>query len=264
MNHKCILRDGSTMNYSDGGEGPVLVFIHGFCEDYSIWNNIAEDLISDYRILQVDCIGFGNSTPGDSFGFSMREQAAALDELLSLLKIDHAVFIGHSMGGYISLCLLSIHPELFKGMVLVHSTADSDTPERKENRNKTIQLVERSPQVFIREFYYNLFAPHRKNEFEREIGVFREKANCILSTSIIGTLKGLRDRENTIELLRNSSIHKLIVAGRYDLLIPVNQLKKLAEYCFCDYDELENSGHMGFLEEPQNLHSVIKNWLKKI
>lgn len=245
------------ISYTDIGEGEVVVWIHGFCEDHTIWDRMVRHFSNRYRCITVDCIGFGRSQPDEAFDFSMESQARAVAFLLSYISVSRATFIGHSMGGYIALSLLAEKPELFSGITLFHSTAAPDTDERKINRNKTIELIRRAPEIFIREFYYNLFAPHRKNEFTAEIELFKEKAACIQPATIISTLKGLRDRNDYREKLKSAECRKLFIAGAHDLLLPAGQLAEQAGDTGAQIYLLENSGHMGFLEEAEESINAV-------
>jgi len=238
------------MAYTDQGEGEAVLLIHGFCETKDIWNGLMPGLTAKYRVIAVDSLGFGDSAPEAGFSFSMRSQAEAILLLLKELAISRCAWIGHSMGGYISLEAAGMQPDIVAGLLLLHSTASADTPERKDNRNKTIEVVKRTPELFIREFYYNLFAPGRKAEFADEIETFKKEAANIDPAYIIGTLEGLRDRPGYIDVLNNLSVPVFYIIGRHDQILPADALVEQATAAGAEYAVLENSGHMGMLEEP--------------
>lgn len=235
-----------------------LLLIHGFIEDHEVWNGIMNDI--DSNIILVDLLGFGDSIPNKTFDFSMYQQAVALNELLDFLQPQDLYVLGHSMGGYVTLELSLLYPDFNMG--LLHSTCVEDNEEKKLNRNKTIEVLEREPSVFIREFYWNLFAEHHKTKFADVIEVLKSKAEKIPVNYIIETVKGLRDRKDHTKTWELAGGNNTMIAGKFDKLFPVDELEELAFLAGADFVELSNSGHMGFYEEPEGLKTAIRLWLE--
>jgi pimeloyl-ACP methyl ester carboxylesterase len=129
------------------GKGQPLVLLHGFLEDHSIWEKIATPLASAYQLMLIDLPGHGK-TPIKEENCSMAFMAKAVIEVLDQEKIDKAIFVGHSLGGYVALSCLQHFPEKFSGICLVNSTTDPDSPERLQNR--AIQAILQNKNLFIR------------------------------------------------------------------------------------------------------------------
>ena len=95
------------LNYKVSGQGPVVLFIHGFCEDLSIWTNSSEYL-NNYTILSIDLPGFGKSE------FIQNQDLATIANeiniLLEQLEVDQVTLIGHSLGGYVGLTFAELFP----------------------------------------------------------------------------------------------------------------------------------------------------------
>jgi pimeloyl-ACP methyl ester carboxylesterase len=124
------------------GTGSPLVFLHGFCETHQIWDSFIEELTPHFTILLFDLPGFGSSRPLNR-QFTIDEVGREVIAELDHLKIDSCVVVGHSLGGYVALAMQSIRPTLFAGIVLFHSTVFADSEEKKLNRDKTIDFVEK-------------------------------------------------------------------------------------------------------------------------
>ena len=61
-----------------------------------------------------------------------------------LAEVDgELVLVGASMGGYCALAAARLAPERVRGLALVGSRAEADTPERREGRAKTIETIRR-------------------------------------------------------------------------------------------------------------------------
>ncbi|NVK84069.1 MAG: alpha/beta fold hydrolase, partial [Cytophagia bacterium] len=130
------------INFKTQGDGFPVILIHGFCEHLEMWNYIIEQLSEDYKVIAVDLPGFGKS-PLLSSPISLEIVAQTLVDWLKNQGIDQAVFLGHSLGGYVSLALAEMFPELIKGFGLIHSTAFADTEEGKVNRDRVVQFIQK-------------------------------------------------------------------------------------------------------------------------
>ncbi len=88
------------MYYEDVGNGPVLLLIHGFPLDHTLWTYQLESLRNEYRLVAPDLRGHGKSQapPGP---YRMEQMAKDLRDLIDALKIERVVLMGLSMGGYI-------------------------------------------------------------------------------------------------------------------------------------------------------------------
>jgi pimeloyl-ACP methyl ester carboxylesterase len=244
--------------YIDQKSAKTLLLLHGFMEDHSVWDGISGNI--NANIIWMDLLGFGESIPNGLFDFSMQQHAVAINELLDHLQPTGLYVLGHSMGGYITMELSLLDPDINIG--LLHSTCIEDNEERKSNRNKTIGVLEKDPAVFIREFYWNLFAEHHKNEFTSRIEILKSKAEKIPVEYIIGSVKGMRDRKDHTKTWELAGGKNIMIAGKYDKLWNIEDLEELAFLAGADFVELSNTGHMGFYEEPEKLINTVKQWME--
>ncbi|CAN5396452.1 alpha/beta hydrolase [soil metagenome] len=94
-----VLVDGQLINYSDEGEGKVIVLLHGWGSKYSTFDDIALHLKKKFRVIRLDFPGFGASPkPSDVWGVS--DYANLTSQFLKKIKAsDVYAIIGHSFGG---------------------------------------------------------------------------------------------------------------------------------------------------------------------
>jgi 3-oxoadipate enol-lactonase len=104
----------STISYDVTGRGRTVVFIHGWTQDRSIWDDQVPVFSKRYRVLRYDSPGYGKSTGFDD------ESAEPLDllVLLEALRIDRAYIVGLSRGGGVALRFAAAYPEKVDGLVL--------------------------------------------------------------------------------------------------------------------------------------------------
>ena len=88
-----------------GGEGPVVVMLHGSGPGATGWANFHRNIdavaSAGYRVILMDCLGWGQSDPIVSTGSRSQLNADTLCALLDGLQIASAHLIGNSMGGSI-------------------------------------------------------------------------------------------------------------------------------------------------------------------
>lgn len=102
------------------GSGPPVVLVHGMVNSSRHWQGVAERLADRYTVIAPDLIGHGDSaTPrGD---YSLGAHASVIRDLLSVLGINRASFVGHSLGGGIAMVFFWQFPERVERLALVSS-----------------------------------------------------------------------------------------------------------------------------------------------
>ena len=102
------------------GPRPSVVLVHGIAGDSSEWEPVLDALSSEYDVIAPDLAGHGESTRlrGDH---SIGAFATWLRDLLEALEIEHATFVGHSLGGGVVMQFAYQFPEYVQRMVLVSS-----------------------------------------------------------------------------------------------------------------------------------------------
>lgn len=243
------------------GAGLPLIFVHGFCETSEIWKDFVKPLTLSKTILTVDLPGFGRSSALDG-PFSIDQVADAVAQWLREQSIAGAVFVGHSLGGYVCLSLAARYPEMVKGLVLFHSTVFPDTPEKKANRDRIISFVKQNGVLpFIDTFVPGLF-------FDASIPAAREVHRIARQTSVnslINYTVAMRDRSGHPEVLESPGLPKLIIAGKSDQSVPIDMSREMAKISQnYRYMELDNNAHMGLFEAPDDTRAIITSFSNQI
>jgi pimeloyl-ACP methyl ester carboxylesterase len=119
--------------YKDsGGDGPPLVFLHGFLFDQSMFDAQVAELSPDYRCIRVDTRGFGQ-TEWDGQAFDLYDVVSDVIGLMDELGLEKPTIIGMSQGAYASVRLAIKHPDRVKAMVLMSTRKDIQSHEFNEN-----------------------------------------------------------------------------------------------------------------------------------
>jgi pimeloyl-ACP methyl ester carboxylesterase len=102
------------------GSGPAIVLTHGFAASSHMFAATVPALAADHTVIAWDMPGHGRSeAPDDPSAYSVASFLAAMLDLVDGAGAERAVFLGHSLGGYLSLDLALAHPDRTAGLVLV-------------------------------------------------------------------------------------------------------------------------------------------------
>ena len=113
---------GADLHYEVRGKGEPVVLCHGFLDNCSVWEGLAETIAGKRTVVMYDQRGHGLSDKPRG-GYSVRSLAQDLRGLILGLHLDRAAVVGHSLGGMIALTLALEYPDLVSQLVLVCTTA---------------------------------------------------------------------------------------------------------------------------------------------
>ncbi len=239
--------------YERRGYGAPLVLVHGFPLDHSTWDEIVPLLEPNFDLILPDLRGFGES---DSTGaaYGMADFASNIAALLDHLGIESAFLAGHSMGGYVALAFAKAYPARVRGLALVSSQAAADTSERREGRYATAkQVAEQGVGVVVEAMTPKLSADPRVQKFVREL-IGRQKP-----AGVIGALKAMAEREDTMSVLAPADFPLLLIHGDADVLIPVDRSREIqAAVRRAQLIELSGVGHMPMMESSLAAAEALK------
>lgn len=115
-----IERGGVPLHYTDEGEGPAMVLVHGWAGSTEMMARQAEHFRRTHRVISVDLRGHGRSgKPAQEYtigGFS--EDIA---HVLREVGVERAALVGQSLGGTIVLDLAARFPELASAVVILEA-----------------------------------------------------------------------------------------------------------------------------------------------
>ncbi len=251
------------VNYLVEGEGSPVVLLHGFLENIHIWDDFITFLKQDFKVIAIDLPGFGKTSVfGENHGMTF--MADTVKAVLDAENISKTILVGHSMGGYVSLAFANKYPELLKGLVLFHSHAAGDNEEGKQNRSRTMKVVEKDHKDFIASFIPLLFAEENVRRFSKEVAHLREMSFQTSKQGVMAALAGMRDREDHLELLKKAGFPIFFVVGKQDSRIPMEKI--LPQLSLPGQSEaliLDKTGHMGFVESPDKTFPVVRDFLRR-
>ena len=248
------LKRESVLDYLDEEEG--------YLESMLVWEDFVPFLYKELRVVTLDLPGHGISVvTGEEH--SMEFLADTVADALRALGIPRCTLVGHSMGGYVALAFCERHPDMLNGVVLLSSTPNADTPEKSENRRREIALVKAGKKDALARVAPEAgFAEDNRTRMKDYIEDLTEQVAVTEDEGIVALLNGMIARKDQNEMLRASKVPQLFILGRKDNYIPVEAAEKMVkEHPQARVVWLENSGHMGFLEEPETTARAILDFV---
>lgn len=251
--------NGVRIHYTDEGEGPPVMLIHGFAVQADLnWrrNGLIDAIKKEFRVIALDLRGHGLSSKpynADAYGIEMAEDVI---RLMDHLGIEKAHVVGYSLGGFITLKLATIHPERMTTACPLGAGW-----ERREN-SAILDMIEPLAQRLDQG---KGIAPP-----SGQVGAGREKPDFIHTQTVrmltrffndgralAGVLRGLPELEVTEDQLRAVSVPVLSIVGTRDpLLTGVEQMEgRIADH---EVVRIEGATHMTAARSVRLRESLIR------
>src|SRR4051794_2587422 len=266
---------GHRAEYREIGDGPPVVLIHGMINSSRHWEAVARQLARSHRVIAPDLIGHGDSaTPrGD---YSLGAHAAAIRDLLTVLGVERASIVGHSLGGGVAMQFFYQFPQRTERLALVSSgglgrevspllrTAAvpgvsaalavashprviaglEEVSERLQARGKGVGA---SVQAVARAL--------------RPLGRPGSRAAFLHTLRAVIDPKGQRvSATDRLHLLRD--MPTLVVWGERDRTIPIAHGRAVQDVVpHCRFRTLPRAAHFPHLEDPDGLAAVLAEFL---
>lgn len=121
-----ISSDGVAISFNEQGKGKTaLVFVHGWTNDKTIWDDQVSHFSEKYKVVTLDLAGHGMS--GDNReNWSMSAFGEDVTAVIHKLKLKEVVLVGFSLGGPIIVETTNKIPDVVKGLIFVDTMQDPD------------------------------------------------------------------------------------------------------------------------------------------
>jgi len=252
--------DGHTVLYGDAGEGPAVVFLHG-------WGLTARSYASalpliaatGHRVIAPALPGFGRSDPleGD---YTFDTLTAWLIELLDMLDLhDPVAIVGHSFGGAVATATAWRHPDRVRALVLVNSIGGSVW---KTGRRGERLLADRP----LWDWGLRLPGEFRRRDYRRVLPVvLRDLLGNAMSNP--GALRRAADLARRADLrdelatLAHNGMPVSILWGSEDNVVPEATFLAMCDAAGAPGDIIADAGHSWLLADPEGFGELVTNSL---
>jgi pimeloyl-ACP methyl ester carboxylesterase len=265
---------GHEVAFRRAGHGPAILLIHGIAGSSLTWEPVFGLLARNHTVVAPDLVGHGDSAkpPGD---YSLGAHASALRDLLSVLGIERATVVGHSLGGGVAMQLSYQFPENCERLVLV----DSGGLGREVSwllRLLTLPGVEYALPVlfpgFVRDRGNQMFQFLHRVGFRHAGALEGWRAYASLGDSenrmaFVRTLRSVVDPGGQSvsamdRIYLAARLPTLVIWGEHDTIIPVRHAHDAHEAIPGSRLEIiDGAGHFPHVDEPVLLAEILSDFI---
>ncbi|MDJ0568333.1 MAG: alpha/beta fold hydrolase [Pleurocapsa sp. MO_192.B19] len=272
---------GHKIRYTVAGQGQPLLLIHGFGASIGHWKkNIPVLASAGYQVFALDLLGFGGSDKAP-LDYTLELWQEQIKDFWSAHINQPTVFIGNSIGALISLMLITNHPEITAGGVLINCAGGLN--HRPGDLNPILGAVMGTFTKLINsprtgKFIFNNI--RRKSQIRRTLyQVYCDRAavtdelvemlyqpSCdVGAQKVFASVLTAPAGKSPAELLPNLQHPLLVVWGEKDPWTPVTGAKIYQDLANTNPDVqfqvIPNTGHCPHDENPKAVNQKILNWL---
>ncbi|TFV53744.1 alpha/beta fold hydrolase [Blastococcus sp. TF02A_35] len=259
------------------GSGPVLLLLHGIGNNCQTWSKVIDRLAETHTVIAPDLLGHGNSDKprGD---YSLAAYANGMRDLLSVLDVEKATVVGHSLGGGIALQFAyqfpercerlalvgsgGLGPELSAGLraatlpgaeVVVTALAQVSGPLRSG-----LQVVERAGRVA---------GWRRIGDLAQAVDAMLALKDVEARRAFLRTLRGVVDaRGQSVSALDRlylaDAVPMLVIWGSRDPIVPAAHAEAVrSQVPSARVEVFDGAGHWPHLDEPDRFCDVLLDFV---
>ncbi|MBT0586312.1 alpha/beta fold hydrolase [Alteromonas oceanisediminis] len=243
---------------------PMLLLVHGFTANHSVWLRFARFFTRDYYVVIPDLAGHGDTGFDQQTDYSITAQAERLVELIKASGHSRAHVVGNSMGGFIAAYLARFHADVCSSVVLIDPAG--------------VKSPEPSPLMTLLSEGVNPFVMESDDDFERFYGMVMARPPYAPGSvhRAIGRQYQARARQyekifadyNQPEAylddeLKTIDCPSLVIWGAQDQLIDVSSVSVWQEGLDCDTHVWADLGHMPMIEAPERTAYAVRHFIQR-
>jgi len=264
-----ITVDGLHIEYLEGGQGDVILLLHGFGANKDNWTRISKHFTPHYRVIAPDLAGFGESSRQPDANYTIAAQADRVNAFVRALGIKRFHLGGSSMGGSIAGGYATHHPENVISLWLVApggvASAEPSEMKKELDAGKSNPLIAESVEdynrlldfVFVKKPFIpgpmlNQLAKDAVRSRPLNQKIFKQINMAIKTTDLESTLNG-------------SLVPTLIVWGANDRVLHYSGAKILESVMpKAQVAIMGGVGHLPMIEKPEETAEIYLSFLRQI
>jgi len=255
------LVDNASIAFDDVGSGFPVVFLHAFPLNRTMWDPQLSALVAECRCIAIDMRGAGESTQTPPY--SMDRFADDVAGVLDTLRIERAVIVGLSIGGYIAFALWRRHRRRVRALVLADTRSGPDTVAQVERRRQLIELAETQGSSAVANA--QIASLVGKSTRDKRPDIYDAVHRMIAqgnADGIVGGLEAMIERPDSAATCATIDVPTLVVVGDEDVATPLEESRALhASISGSRLEVLHQAGHLSSLERPAAFNTVVSEFL---
>ena len=276
VDHHYANNSGVKIHYVAKGEGPVVLFVHGFPDFWYSWRNQMEALSKDFRVAAIDLRGYNLSdAPQGVENYTYHKLISDLVSVIDDMGVSSVNLVAHDWGAGISWQMAARHPELIDKLTIL-----SISHPKAGDKKPFVPIEERQPSYadsftspeFYSQLNENWFSGwvqglENKNRYKEAFRNSSKEAMINYYRANFATLENLKKPGflNKNDSLPNIKMPVLIIHGKKDVYALAQAHNNTWDYIDNELsiEILPNAGHFIQQDEPEKVTRLIRQFLTK-
>jgi pimeloyl-ACP methyl ester carboxylesterase len=254
------------LHVRETGEGVPVVLLHAFPLSSAMWLEQRNDLADTCRVITPDLRGFGGSQLGfdePSLDLMADDVAAVLDRL----DLPEVVLGGLSMGGYVAMAFLRLHPGRVSALLLADTKAGADPDAAKDNRRRIADtlVADDSTQVLVDEVLPALVGETTRRDQPLVQGRVRALLEAAPPAAAAWAQRAMAARPDSLDTLRKVDVPAVVILGDEDQLASRDDAEAMVEALPQGRLVLiPGAGHLSAVEAPGAFSTAVREILGRL
>ena len=272
VEHRYAQNEGVRIHYAATGDGPLVVFLHGFPDHWLGWWEVMSDLRVGYRVVAMDLRGYNLSDkPAAADAYAMRTLVSDVRAVIASQGVSSAVVVGHDWGGFVAWHVAMDAPELVDGLAVLnmpHPWAIARELARNPGQLKASEYV----RFFKRPDAHEHFPPERLSAWVTDPD-YRKRHDLAMAASSLGAMFNYyrvnwpsEPYEIRPEPPPKVRVPTLLLHGLKDPYALPAGLNDVWEWVGHELEilTLPDAGHFIQHEQPSRVSARLRQWLPRV
>ena len=264
-----ITIEGFNIKYLEGGQGDVILLLHGFGANKDNWTRFSKHLTPHFRVIAPDLPGFGQSTRGATASYTISVQAGRIHAFAHALGLKAFHLGGNSMGGNIAGVYAARYPKNVISLCLIApgGVVSAETSEMFQhiNAGKPNPLIVERPERYeeLLDFVFTKrpFIPGAIKNYLTEEAIKHRPLNIVIFQHI----QKFKTTSSLESLLNGFTVPTLIIWGKKDRVLHFSGANILGSIMpKAQVEVIEGIGHLPMIERPKEMAEIYLHFLNTI
>lgn len=248
--------DSLNINYLEQGEGELVVLLHGWGSNITLFNHTVSVLSKKYKVVAMDMPGFGESDEPKE-PWCVDDYVDFVLKFIESYSPKKVTLLGHSFGGrvIIKMCSRALPFEIDK-IILVDSAGVKPKKTFKQKVKQNIYKATKN--IYSSSAVQKMFPDALENLRKKNGSADYNAASPMMRQTLVKVVE-----EDLTELMPNVKAPTLLIWGTLDDATPLSDAKLMEKLMpEAGLVTFEGAGHYSFLECQAQYGRVLASFMK--